>query len=43
VTTTKPSLARIAQYLWLGYSAKRICQLLDADPETVKAMKKRFI
>jgi hypothetical protein len=38
-----PSLARIAQYLWLGYSVKRVCELLEADKALVKAMKKRFI
>jgi hypothetical protein len=37
------SLHRIAQYLWLGYSVRRICELMDADKATVKAMKKRFI
>jgi hypothetical protein len=36
-------LHRIAVYLWLGYSVRRICELMDADKATVKAMKKRFI
>jgi hypothetical protein len=36
-------LHRIAQYLWLGYSVRRICQLFDADPVIVKQMKKQFI
>jgi hypothetical protein len=38
-----PPLARICTYLWLGYSVKRVCELLEADKALVKAMKKRFI
>lgn len=34
---------RILTYLWLGYSAQRICELFEADPEMVKQMKRRFI
>jgi hypothetical protein len=37
------SLARIATYIWLGYSNKRICELFGADLRIVKAVRKGFI
>jgi hypothetical protein len=36
-------LARIAQYLWLGYSAQRIADLLECDVQIVKQMKDKFL
>ena len=36
-------LARIAQYLWLGYSAQRIADLLECDVQIAKQMKDEFL